>query len=133
MTDAQENHIWQMPGHSHKLLIIFQHVLLSDSVICSRPKTLRPDANKYLLNFIWLISTSSIFVTSQVSTCCSPRQTYSELIWRRNEACWISSIRFLMWLELSHPHCWKLNIKFLKQRHELQFYLFFFFSSVWID
>lgn len=87
-----ESQLQQMPGHSHQLLILFQHFRLSD-FDCHLFHTKDFKArHKCLLNFIWLISLKSIFVTSKDSTCCSPRQNYSELIWRRNEACWISTI-----------------------------------------
>lgn len=89
----REIHLQQMPGHSHKLLILSQHFRLSD-FDCHLFQTKDFKArHKCLLNFIWLISLKSIFVTSKDSTCCSPRQNYSELIWRRNEACWISTTR----------------------------------------
>lgn len=74
ITDAQI-HSQQMPGHSHKLLILLQHVRLSD-FDCHLFQTKDFKArHKCLLNFIWLISLKSIFVTSKDSTCYYTRKS----------------------------------------------------------
>lgn len=65
----REIHSQQMLGHSHKLLILLQHFRLSD-FDCHLFQTKDFKArHKCLLNFIWLISLKSIFVTSKDSTC----------------------------------------------------------------
>ena len=84
----REIHVQQMPGQSHKLPILFQHFRLSDSDCYVFQTNDLKARHKCLLNFIWLISLKSIFVTCKDSACCSPRQNYAELIWRRNGACW---------------------------------------------
>lgn len=123
MTDAWEIHIEQMPGHSHTFLIIFQHFRLSD-FDCHLFQTKDFKArHKCLLNCIWLISLNSIFVTSKDSTCCSPRQTYSGLIWKWNEAWWITT---------SRVKCDRNSVILndgistlsSKQKHKLKFYFF---------